>query len=202
MWRLDPRLTGEIVVLEPLAPVHRDGLFAAARPPEIWRWWHVNAGRDENSFRSWFDDALRAGEDGSRGHFATVDARSGTLLGSTSFCTPRPENRGVEIGYTWLTPAAWGTGANTEAKLLQLRHAFEQLGCVRVEFDTDAGNERSRAALAALGAQFEGILRDRTLLADGSWGSSAYYSILAAEWPAVRDALTARVAAAVARRAS
>ncbi len=199
MWDLAQRLVGELVVLEPLAPKHRDGLFLAARPAEIWTWWPVNPGRDQASFADWFDGALRAAEQGDRAHFATLEARTGRPLGSTSFCTLRPEDRGIEIGYTWLTPAAWGTGANAEAKLLQLGLAFEQLNCIRVEFDTDELNQRSRRALEALPAQFEGVLRNLTLWPDGARRNSAYYSILDHEWPRVRQNLTARVTAARAR---
>jgi RimJ/RimL family protein N-acetyltransferase len=187
-------------VLEPLAERHRAALLAASRPAEIWTWWLINPGRDEAAFHEWFDGALRDAVDGSAFHFATLDGRSGEPVGSTSFCTPRPEHLGVEIGWTWLTPAAWGTGINTEAKLMQLGHAFEGLGCVRVEFETDARNVRSRAALAALPAQFEGVLRDWRVLPGDDRRSSAYYSILDGEWPAVRANLSARVAAQLADR--
>jgi len=197
VWNLAPRLTGELVVLEPLGLEHFEGLFTAARPAEIWTWWPFNAGANAPAFRAWFDGAMRAGAEGWSSHFATVDAGSGVPIGSTSFCTPRPEHRGIEIGWTWLTPAAWGTGANTEAKLLQLRYAFEKLGCIRVEFDTDERNLRSRSALERLPAHFEGVLRDLTLAADGSRRSSAYYSILDHEWPTVAENLAARVRQAV-----
>lgn len=195
IYELGRRLIGEIVVLEPLAPAHRDELFAAARPTEIWRWWPINPGRDRSSFDAWFDAALQ----GTDGHFATLDSASGRPIGSTSFCTPRPEHRGIEIGWTWLTPSAWRTGANAEAKLLQLRHAFDELDCIRVEFETDELNDRSRRALEALPARFEGVLRDSKLLSDGRRRSCAYYSILDHEWPSVREALSERVAAARAR---
>ncbi len=133
-------------------------------------------------------------------HFATCDADTGRPLGSTSFCTPRPEQRAVEIGWTWLTPSAWGSGANAEAKLLQLRYAFEALGCIRVEFETDECNGRSRKALEAIPAQFEGVLRDWRVLADGSRRSSAYYSILDSEWPLAKARLGDRVKTAASLR--
>ena len=107
--------------------------------------------------------------------------------------TVRPEHRGLEIGHTWLTPAAWGTGANAEAKFLLLEHAFERLGCVRVEFKTDARNERARAALAALPARFEGIFRKHMLVRDGESRDSAYYAITDDDWPSVRDSLSHRL---------
>jgi hypothetical protein len=108
------------------------------------------------------------------------------------------EHRRVEIGWTWVAPAWQGSGANGEAKLLLLEHAFERLGCRRVEFKTDSLNERSRAALLKIGATFEGILRNHMIMADGRQRHSAYYSVLDSEWPAVRE----RLAAEVRRRAS
>ena len=200
MWNLAPRLSGEIVILEPLAPEHFDALLNASRPPEIWTWWSVEmAGRE--AFASWFDGALRAGAEAPRAHFSTLDARSGAPIGSTSYLTLRPEHAGLEIGWSWLNPAAWHSGANAEAKLLMLRHAFEQLGCQRVEFSTDERNVRSRRALEALPAQFEGIKRDDRILHDGSRRSSAVYSIIDREWQSVAANLAARVAAAGSSRA-
>jgi RimJ/RimL family protein N-acetyltransferase len=201
VWNLAPRLSGDLVLLHPLAPEHFDALLEASRPAEIWAWWSVDMSTPA-AFRDWFDDALRAREEGTRAHFATLDARSAKPVGSTSFMTLRPEHAGLEIGWTWLTPAAWRTGANVEAKLMMLRHAFTQLGCQRVEFSTNALNERSRAALSALPAQFEGIARDNRILHDGSRRSSAIYSILDHEWPGVAANLTARVAAASAARSA
>jgi len=198
VWDLTPRLNGKIVILEPLGREHADALLEASRPQEIWDWWSVDMSTPD-AFRAWFDDALAASEQGTRAHFATLDARTGVPVGSTSFMTVRPEHAGLEIGWTWLAPAAWRTGANVEAKLLMLRHAFDALGCQRVEFSTNARNERSRRALEALPAQFEGVRRDDRILHDGSRRSSAVYSILDCEWADVAASLTARVAAHSAR---
>jgi RimJ/RimL family protein N-acetyltransferase len=115
------------------------------------------------------------------------------VVGSSRYLSLRPEHRGLEVGWTWLTPGAWRTGANVEAKLLMLEHAFERLDCLRVEFKTDARNERSRAALAALPAEFEGVFRRHMVMPYGL-RDSAYYSVVADDWPAVRDNLTARLA--------
>ena len=120
-------------------------------------------------------------------------AGDGRILGSSSFLNYRPEDDVVEIGYTWLNPAAWGTGANTEAKLLMMTHAFETLGCARVEFKTDARNERSRAALVALPAKFEGVLRNHMKPFGVGRRDSAYYSVIDTEWPDVRQALEFRL---------
>ena len=201
MWEdLAPRLDGELVVLEPLRRDHLDALFEAARPLEIWEFWPFNPASDRRRFEEWLDDGLRAVEEGTLARFTTLDAHTEAPIGSTSFCTLRPEHRGLEIGWTWLTPSAWRTGANAEAKLLQLRHAFSRLGCQRVEFETDELNGRSRRALEALPTQFEGVLRDLKLLPDGRTRSSAVYSILAREWPAVERNLQQRVREAVHRR--
>jgi RimJ/RimL family protein N-acetyltransferase len=202
VWEnLSVRMAGRLVVLEPLGPAHADGLFPVAGPDEIWDWWPFHPATDRDRFDAWLTDALRAVDAGREARFATLDARTLRPLGSTSYCTLRPDHRGLEIGWTWLTPAAWGTGVNAEAKLLQLRHAFETLGVQRVEFETDEQNARSRRALEALPARHEGVLRDHKLLADGRRRSSAVYSVIAPEWPSVRANLERRVARAVEARA-
>ena len=127
---------------------------------------------------------LRTAGEGGDAHFATILQATGEPVGSTSFCTIREEDRGLEIGWTWLTPSVWGTGANTEAKFLQLRYAFETLGCIRVDWDTYEQNARSRAALTKLGATFEGVWRNFSIReSDGSKVSSAFYSVIDDEWP-------------------
>ncbi len=200
-WPIFPTaLPGEIVVLKPLAREHLEELFEAARPAEIWQWWPFNPAVDEERFEQWLTDALAAAETGTALHFVTLDAITGRAIGSTSYCTPRPDHGGLEIGWTWLTPSAWRTGANAEAKLLQLTHAFERLGCHRVEFHTDERNERSRRALMALPAHFEGVLRDWKVLPTGRWRSSAVFSILDREWPTTQDNLTRRLTHALKRR--
>jgi RimJ/RimL family protein N-acetyltransferase len=137
---------------------------------------------------------LEAAEAGREGPFTTRDAATGRAIGSTRFLNVRLADKVVEIGWTWLNPSAWRTGANVEAKLLMMRHAFATLGCVRVEFKTDARNERSRAALAALPAQFEGILRNHMIVPDVGQRDSAYYSVIDSEWPAVEANLDRRLA--------
>ena len=137
-------------------------------------------------------EALAAAEAGTEVPFATVSREHG-IVGSTRYLALRPEHRSVEIGWTWLHPSAWGTGANVEAKLLQLEHAFDVLGCRRVEFKTDALNERSRGALEALGASFEGIHRKHMLVRDGENRDSAWYAIFDDEWPEVRARLERRL---------
>src|SRR5215212_6464122 len=150
MWKnLASFMEGEIVCLEPPARRHEERLLEAARDDTIWRWMHYDAGGSRERFHAWLEDALAASSAGTEAAFATVDAATGEPVGSTRYLALRPEHRGLEIGWTWLAPARWQTGANVEAKLLMLEHAFERLGCLRVEFKTDSRNERSRAALAA-----------------------------------------------------
>jgi N-acetyltransferase len=197
MWNLQTTLEGQIVRLEPLAPAHHDGLRAAASPPEIWDHWSFNPGKSDEAFDAWFHGAIGEAAESGDVHFATILQATGEPVGSTSFCTIREHDRGIEIGWTWLTPAVWGTGVNTEAKFLQLQHAFETLGCIRVDWDTYEHNARSRAALTKLGATFEGVWRNYSIRAeDGSKVSSAFYSVIDDEWPTVRANLIDRVARA------
>ena len=194
MWEnLTEVLGGEIVRLEPLAVRHEEGLFRAAEDEEIWRWMQYGAGRGREEFHRWIQDAIDRSEAGTEGAFATLDARTGEPIGSTRFLALRPEHRGLEIGWTWLAPSRWGTGANVEAKLLMLEHAFGRLGCMRVELKTDRRNERSRGAMEALPAKFEGVFRKHMLLPDGSVRDSAYYSITDDDWPDVRANLRRRL---------
>jgi N-acetyltransferase len=192
VWVEPVTLRGNIVALVPLAEEHRGGLTGIAGDPELWRWMSTDASRQAR-FHEWLDAALAAAEAGTDLPFATCDARTGEPLGSTRYLALAPEHRRLEIGHTWLVRRAWGTGANVEAKLLLLEHAFERLGCRRVEFKTDARNERSRAALAALPARFEGIHRKHMLVRGGESRDSAWYSVVDDEWPEVRAALRSRL---------
>jgi len=193
---LTPTLGGRIVRLEPLTQEHADDLWEASRDPRVWRWLPVVQPRTRDEWQAWMDDAFHRVADGLDLAFATVLVATGHAVGSTRFLALRPEHGSLEIGWTWLTPAAWGTGANAEAKLLQLEHAFDVLGCRRVEFKTDALNERARPALAGLPAAFEGIHRKHMLVRGGQNRDSAWYSVVDDEWPVVREALRQRVTAA------
>jgi RimJ/RimL family protein N-acetyltransferase len=192
---LTTHLEGSLVVLEPLRADHAEELWEAAQAPEIWAWL-AHLGEDRDLFDRWFQLSLEAAREGREGPFATRMVEEGRVVGSSRFLNVRPDDRVVEIGWTWLHPSAWRSGINVEAKLLMMRHAFEALGCVRVEFKTDARNERSRAALAALPARFEGVLRKHMIVPDVGQRDSAYYSVIDEEWPAVRANLEARLAGA------
>jgi RimJ/RimL family protein N-acetyltransferase len=188
-----PVLEGELVRLEPIAPEHEDGLWEASRDTRTWRWLSIEQPRTREDLRAYLDAALENAAAGIEMPLVTVRRDNGRVIGSTRYLALRPEHRSVEIGWTWLTPGAWGTGANVEAKLLMLEHAFERLACVRVELKTDARNERSRGAMAALPAQFEGVHRKHMLVRGGERRDSAWYSVLDDEWPVVRANLLRRL---------
>jgi len=188
-------LRGELVALEPLAPEHSEGLWEAAQAEEIWTWLtKLNSNRE--LFDRWFASSLEATREGREGVFAIRELGDGALVGSSRFLNVRPADRVVEIGWTWFNPRVWRGGVNVETKLLQMTHAFERLGCVRVEFKTDARNERSRRAIAALPARFEGVMRKHMIVPGVGQRDSAYFSVIDAEWPAVRANLERRLAAA------
>ncbi len=191
---LTTRLEGSVVILEPLAAEHAEGLWAAAQPGEIWAWL-TNLGERRERFDLWMQMSLDAAGAGTEGTFAIRSRADGTpLIGSSRYLNVRRPDRVVEIGWSWLTPSAWRSGANVETKLLMLGHAFEAFDCVRVEFKTDARNERSRSALASLPAQFEGVMRNHMIVPDIGLRDSAYYSVIDEEWPAVRANLERRLA--------
>ena len=187
-----PTLEGRIVRLEPLSAERADGLWEASRDPQTWRWLSVVQPATRDEFDTWLEDAVAARDAGTEIPLVTV--HGDRVVGSTRFLALRPAHRSVEIGWTWLHPSAWSTGVNVEAKLLMLGHAFEAWGCRRVELKTDARNERSRGAMEAMGAAFEGIHRKHMLVRDGENRDSAWYAVLDDDWPRVRDGLVARLA--------
>lgn len=190
---LAQRLEGRTVSMVPLTADHGPGLREAAAHPEIWEWLGPYMAETDDLWARFMDQALAASEAGTEVPFATVETSGGHPIGSTRFLALRPEDRALEIGWTWLTPSAWRTGANVESKLLLMGHAFETLGCVRVEFKTDARNERSRGALSALPAQFEGIFRKHRIVPGVGQRDSAYFSVIDEEWAQVRANLEARL---------
>ena len=189
---LSHRLEGRVTVLEPLSPDHEEPLWAAAQDVRIWEVTNQLITTREH-FDAWWRNAVEEQAEGVSVPFATLERATGAVLGSTRFGTLRPEHRSVEIGWTWLNPGAWRTGINVEAKYLMLRHAFEEVGCVRVEFKTNARNARSRGALAALPAQFEGVHRKHMIVRDGESRDSAWYSVIDDDWPQVKANLERRL---------
>jgi len=172
-------LEGARVRLEPLEPRHEDALWEIAQDARVWTLMRVRGHESRELFREWFESV-----DLGFAHYF-----DGELVGHTSYLNVRPDDRVLEIGNTWLAPAAWGTGANTEAKLLLMQHAFEDEGYLRVEFKTDATNARARAALAGLPSEFEGVFRKHMLVRGGERRDSAWYAVIDDDWAAVKDAL-------------
>ncbi len=192
MEGLAVRLEGELVVLEPLEPAHADELWAAAQAPEIYAWLE-HFGESRERFDAWLERALEDSAGGGEAAFAVRRRADDTVVGSSRYLAVRAADRVVEIGWTWFNPSAWRSGVNLETKRLMLGHAFDDLSCVRVELKTDARNERSRTAIAALPAQFEGILRKHMIVPDVGQRDTAYFSVLDDEWPTVQANLERRL---------
>jgi RimJ/RimL family protein N-acetyltransferase len=192
-------LTGEAVRLEPLSLDHHAALCQVGLDPSIWRWTSVRIATPEE-MRRYIEDALRLRDAGTALPFATVDRASERVVGCTRYGNIDRDNRKLEIGWTFVAPAWQRTRINTEAKYLMLRHAFETLGCIRVELKTDALNEKSRRAIARTGAREEGTLRHHMICADGRYRDTVYYSVIAPEWPAVKAALETKLGGSGMRR--
>jgi RimJ/RimL family protein N-acetyltransferase len=184
-------LAGRFVRLEPIEERHRDDILAAAaQDPETFRYLFTDLSKGESAWPAYLADALRD----EYISWVTVDTATGRAIGSSRFLDIAPEHGRLEIGWTWIAPSHQRTATNTEAKLLQLSYAFDELGATRVALKTDERNERSQAAIARLGAVREGVLRHQFRMPDGFMRSSVYFSILAEEWPAVKAGLVARLA--------
>ncbi len=182
-------LRGARVELRPLTAADGPDLLAAAQDPEIWRYLSMVAPRTDADIQQFIDAALTEVRKRVSVVFATVDLQSGRAVGSTRYMDIQRYHRGLEIGWTWLGREAQRTAINTECKYLLLRHAFEDLGAIRVALKTDDRNERSKAAILRIGASFEGVLRCHRILLDGVVRDSAYFSVVHHDWPRVRAAL-------------
>lgn len=193
----DPRplvLEGTHVRLEPLELKHAPGLFAAASDPVMFTYLPIPPFADIEAVRAWIEEALRAQEAGTEVPFATVRRADSKVVGSTRFIDIRRPHRGLEIGWTWITPEAQRTAINTEAKYLMLCQAFDVWGGMRVQLKTDERNMKSRRAIERIGGQFEGVLRQQMFRPhDGYVRSSAMYSFIDREWPAAKAALAAKL---------
>lgn len=188
---IDPvELTGRHVRLEPLAERHREQLRPAAQDPRIWA---LTASAFGAAFDPYFDTALAHAAAGRERPFAVRLLAEDRLVGGTRFMAIEPGHRRLEIGATWYDPAVWAGMVNPECKLLLMRHAFEALRWNRVEFKTDARNQRSRDAILRLGATEEGIFRKHMVLADGHVRDSVFFSVIDTEWPAVKAGLERRL---------
>lgn len=182
-------LTGLVVLLEPLDEAHVPDLAAVGLDPDIWRYMLYGDVDDAEKMLGFVRDLLARQRRGTDLPFAVVVRSTGRAIGCTRYLDIRPHDRGLEIGGTWYGPAHQRTTVNTECKYLLLRHAFEDLGCIRVQFKTDLRNKRSQRAIERLGAIQEGILRNHMVTPDGSIRHSVYYSIIDSEWPTVKARL-------------
>lgn len=183
-------LRGRFVQLEPLALRHAADL-AHTGSPELFRYMsHSPASLDEAGLARYIAEATASPE---RIAFAIVDLARDQAVGTSSYFDIRAAHRGLEIGHTWIALSAQGTRVNPEAKLLLLEHAFERLGCIRVQLKTDSRNEQSQRAMLKLGCVREGILRKHMVMPDGHLRDTVLFSITNEEWPAVRSRLEARL---------
>lgn len=183
-------LEGRYVRLEPLVREHLDGIVAAGSYDDIWTWMTVRPeGRE--GFALWIDAALEAAATGAELPFTTIDRASGEIIGCTRYLNIERASRRLEIGWTWITPRMQRTYVNTEAKYLQLRHCFEELGCLRVELKTDGRNIRSQNAMLRMGARHEGVFRKHQLTQGGINRDTFWFSIIDDEWPDVKQRLEA-----------
>ncbi len=187
-------LQGSVVRLEPLRKEHAEFFWDVAKHhlEDIFRWIPYSM-KTPDDFRRLIEKAFQEQERGESVVFATVENKSGQVIGSTRFMNIDRANRRVEIGSTWIAPAWQRTAVNTEAKYLMLRHAFEEWKCIRVELKTDALNQRSRNAILRIGAKEEGTLRRHLVTWTGRVRDTVYFSILDHEWPEVKERIEARL---------
>ena len=191
-WREVPTLAGRHAHLEPMAHAPVDGLRAALAGDALAALWFTSVPRADDA-AAYVDAVLTAQADGRVLPFVVLDA-NGRVVGSTRYYGLEADVPKLSIGYTWYAPEVQRTGVNTETKLLLLAHAFETLGCISVVFETSWFNQRSRAAIARLGARQDGVLRNHKRHADGSPRDTVVFSIIDSEWPAVKRNLQARLA--------
>lgn len=181
-------LEGSFVRLEPLSMDHHARLCSVGLDPELWRV-TTTVVRSPEEMKEYIETALRWQAEGHALPFAIMEKSSNSAVGSTRYAAVERQHRRLEIGWTWVARKWQRTSINTEAKYLLLKHAFENLGCIRVEFKTDSLNEQSRKALLRIGAREEGILRNHMIVQSGRFRHSVYFSVIETEWPAVRARL-------------
>ncbi|HUP83145.1 MAG TPA: GNAT family protein [Candidatus Limnocylindria bacterium] len=192
-WVEPVTLEGSVVRLEPLSLDHLSGLTQVGLDAEIWRWMPMFV-QSPQDMRTLIEEAQAEADAGTMVPLATIDLATGKPVGSTRYLSIVPQHRRLEIGWTWIAPGWQHSAVNTEAKLLMLSHAFDKLGALRVEFKTDALNEKSRAALLKIGAVEEGVFRHHMVMPGGRRRDSAYYSVIEEEWPRVYQHLETRLA--------
>ncbi|HEY9218217.1 MAG TPA: GNAT family protein [Phenylobacterium sp.] len=186
-WPDEVTLENERARLEPLRPEHAAGLAEAVKEGELWRLWYTKVPAPDEMSQE-IERRLALRQTGMMAPFAVRDA-DGRLVGMTTYCNIDPRSPRVEIGYTWYGRSVQRTALNTACKRMLLAHAFEELGCIAVEFRTNAFNHASRRAIERLGAKLDGVLRSHQLNSNGTVRDTYVYSIVAGEWPSVRTHL-------------
>jgi RimJ/RimL family protein N-acetyltransferase len=186
-------LSGRHVRLEPLSRDHLEPLCEIGFEESLWRW-GVSSIQSLEEMRDYVTTALQAQAEGTALPFVTIENSSDRIVGSTRYANIDKENRRLEIGWTWIAPQWQRTVINTEAKFWMLRHAFDVLGCNRVEFKTDSLNDKSRRALLRIGAREEGTFRNHMIVQGGRLRHSVFFSIINSEWPSVKANLEAKLA--------
>lgn len=191
MMHVEPvTLQGHLIRLEPLHMEHASELlYEASQERSIWTYMPIKPPRSLKEMEQIVATALENQREGSSLPFTIISLERNRAIGSTRYLTITPHDYGLEIGWTWLTPSVQRTGVNTECKYLLLRHAFEELGAIRVQFKTHHNNVKSQQAIERLGAVKEGVLRNHMIMPDGSYRHSVYYSIIASEWPSIKAKL-------------
>ncbi len=187
-------LSTDRIELQPLSLDHAEAFHLATNDDAIWTWMVPNPCKTLEATKQWIATALAERDAGRQVPFATIDKASGKLVGSTRFLTIMRDDKGIEIGHTWINPAFQRGYVNSHAKYCMLQHAFETLGAIRVEFKTHENNQKSRNAIARLGAQFEGIMRQQRILPTGELRNTALFSIIDGEWPEVKQQLLTQLA--------
>lgn len=188
-WVEPVTLVGKHVHLEPMTEDHIPGLTEIGVGQTFWEFMVYGRMETEDDMRGWVHDILSRAEKGTDLPFVAIHLASGRVAGATRYLNIMPKDRGLEVGGTWYGPEFQRSPVNTECKYLLLTHAFETLGCIRVQLKTDLRNERSQKAIERIGAKKEGILRNHMILPDGRIRHSVFYSILDTEWPDVKNRL-------------
>jgi RimJ/RimL family protein N-acetyltransferase len=179
------------VTLRPLTVEHLDDFYRAGAFPEVWRWSLPDKCTSKEVAKNWLIYSQAMADKGEHVPFAIFDNETEELVGSTRYCNINRDDRNLEIGFTFITPKYQRSYINTHAKYCLLKHAFEELGAIRVEFKTHEKNDKSRTAIARLGAKFEGLLRHQRILSDGTFRNTAIFSIIDSEWLTVKSNLEA-----------
>ena len=188
-WVQPITLTGKYVQLEPMTEKYVPALAEIGAGQNFWDFMLYGNINTVDDMHNWVLDILSRAEKGTDLPFVAIHLASGRVAGATRYLNIMPKDRGLEIGGTWYGSEFQRTAVNTECKYLLLRHAFETLGCIRVQLKTDLRNERSQKAIERIGAVREGILRNHMILPDGRYRHSVFYSILDTEWPQVKSRL-------------